>query len=148
MRKIPEKDRKNNNKKKVNYKTLLTVLKETYVSNEIKEKSVKAYDIDFKQVRTADLIRMYRNLTLFDQWTGSIIVKAPDAEREEYFKTLASFINVKFSEVDAESIRNKTFLEQKDKIIQQLRNILATREHIPNAKEIRRKKAQGKYVID
>lgn len=136
--------------KKPKYHSLERVLRDTY-SKWTPVHSVDAYYVDFKKVQTIDLINLYRNLTLRNYWLGDLKVKEPDEEREEYFKVLASVIDIKFSELDAETIKNKTFLENRKVIISELRSILATREHIPNkkqAKEIRRKKAQGKFYIN
>lgn len=50
-----------------------------------------------------------------------------------------------------EQERINFFLDNISTIEHEIRNILATREHIPTrkqAKEVRRKKAQGKYFVD
>jgi len=136
--------------KKPKYQSLERVLRDTY-TNWTATHSVEAYDIDFNKVQTSDLITLYRNLTLFTYWIGDLKVSSPDLEREAYLHVLASVIDVKFNEMDAKSIKNKTFLENRPVLISKLKAILATREHIPNkkqAKEIRRKKAQGKFIVD
>lgn len=148
--KIINKKPKKDKIKKIKYQSLEKVIRNTF--NEGKSNvSVDAYAVDFNLVNTLDLLRLYRNLTLFNYWTSELKIKEPDADREAYFATLATVIGIKFTELDAESIKNKTFLERIPIIVKQLRDILATRENIPNkkqSKEIRRKKAQGNFIVD
>lgn len=112
---------------------------------------VDVYFIDFKKIHTKELIILMRNLTIHSRWIGDIRRKPVDSEREFYFKNLESLIGVKFTDMSPTQQRVNYFLDNILNIETEIRKVLATREHIPSgkeAKEIRRKKSQGRYFVD
>lgn len=129
------------------YKPVIHLQKEQNLGWETEE----GYFVDFDRVGTKELIGLLRGLTIFTGWQDHVRASPIDREREKYFERLEKILGKRFTEVNPKEQRKIYFLNNKSKIEDAIRKVLSTREHIPNkkeGKEIRRKKAQGKYVVD
>lgn len=116
---------------------------------------VEKYFVSYNLVRTEDLVDMLQKLTIFDNFISYL--KRPttkEYERLVYLKELKQYLGIDFTDTEFEelmSIKNQIFIDSVPQFKYNLRQELATREHVPNKfdkKIIRRLKAQGKYVID
>lgn len=117
---------------------------------------VDFYFVPYELVRTEDLITMMQDLTIFRRCMHDL--KYPShaqIERMSYLELITNYTNTTITNEEFERIssliRNKLFVEQEKDFHKKLKEVLATREHVPNKAErkiVRKLKAQGKYIID
>lgn len=147
---------KENLKKKKLTKSIEAVMRSHYGHDKFRFDSAMRYFVPYNLVRTEDLIMMMRDITIFHKFMVDLKIPDPKTlERIAYLTLLTEYIgnNVGESEMDTYivMIKNQEFLDKQDEFFKQIKQELATREHVPKRGEkkiIRRLKAQGKYIID
>ncbi len=95
------------------------------------------YFVPYKMVRTEDLIKMMRDLTIFTRFMEYLKTPTPKLmERVAYLNLLKDYVGVDMTELEMEGhmslIRNQEFLDNQDKFFKIIKDELNTREHIPN----------------
>lgn len=114
---------------------------------------VNQYNVDYKLVDTKGLVMILQNLTYNGRHEPDLPMPTPKTyDRILYLKELSSYCGTDVAEQEiTELIRNKEFVQNREGIIRELKEELATREHIPNKKQskiLRRLKSQGRHIID
>jgi len=95
------------------------------------------YFVDFNRLHTKQLLTLYRDITLFDDWISNYRLPKVDTERIWYLKQFNKCFgtNIQITdEIDKDTKRLYEFFSNRHTYGHTLKAILDTRENIPNKK--------------